>query len=129
KYEARRRAGLLPAAELPTEARCEAGHVVSLDWMSAYPDPAHAERVKARLLVLIGTTCLRCIDQHARDNSAAWIEARSVKAEIRGREEKQKAAAGSAAPSAAAPPRPPSGRESRIGRVVSAAREEPFDGV
>src|SRR5688500_7155854 len=95
KYEALRRSGQLPAAELPEVVRCESfGHVVSLDWLSAYPDRARAERVKARLLAGVGTTCLECIRYRAQAaESAAWIEAGSVRAEIMGWVEKQQAAA------------------------------------
>jgi hypothetical protein len=138
KYEALRRSGQLPAAELPEVSRCDSfGHVASLSWVDAYADRAHAERVEARLLALVGTVCLECIRWRAKAaESAAWIEANSVRSEIMGRLEKQQAAARVADERAreqarVAPPLPPASRQapggSRLGRALATAVERPFD--
>jgi hypothetical protein len=136
KYEALRRSGQVPAAELPTEYRCEPfGHLVSLEWMDAYPDRAHAERVKARLLANVGTVCLECIRLRARAaESAAWIEAGSVRSEIMGRLEKQQASARVAderarrAAESLPPPAPrPATTGSRLSRALASVKEAPFD--
>ena len=134
KHEALRRSGQLPAPELPEVIRCESfGHVVSLDWMSSYRDSAHAKRVKARLLALVGTTCLRCIDWR-RGESANWIEADSVRSEIMGRVEKQQQAARVTDERAReqariAPPPPVRRAGSQLERALANTKEESFEGV
>jgi hypothetical protein len=134
KYEALRRSGHLAAAELLEVLRCDSfGHTYALDWMTAYKDPAHAERVKARLLTLVGTVCLECIRWRAkRAESAAWIEAASVRAEIFGHLEKQQQADRAVAEQAlaaarVAPPPAPSGRGSRLERALAGVTEVGFD--
>ena len=128
KHEALRRSGQLPAAELPEVLRCESfGHVVSLDWMSAYADRARAERVKARLLDLVGTVCLECIRWRARANeSAAWIEAGSIRTEILHWLERQQVAARGAderAREQAAPPPPVRRAGSQLERALANTKE------
>ena len=141
KYEALRRSGQVPDSELPEVLRCESfGHVYSLDWMSAYRDPVQAELVKKRLLRDVGTVCLECIRIRARAcESAAWIEAGSVRTEIMGWVEKQQQVARVADEQAreqarlapprmpAVPPEPAHRPGSRLERALANAKERPFD--